>query len=340
MINITLRQLRYFDALARHGHFGRAAEACAISQPALSMQIKEMEGALGGVLLERNARQVALTKFGEELAERVRDILRSVDELGDFARASRDLLMGRLRIGMIPTIAPYLLPTVIGNLKRMHPELDIHIREALTAKLIEELAEGRLDAAIVALPVSEPSLVEVALFAEKFLLVRPGQEEGRPVPSRETLREMRLLLLEEGHCFRDQALSFCNMRSSLPREVLDASSLSTLVQMVSAGMGVTLIPEMAVAVETRSASVSVARFKDPQPARTIGMIWRKTNPLARQLLQISEVVCHSADALRKQHDRGSSSRNPRPKRRSGGGYSLKRRASTEAEAISERANRE
>jgi LysR family hydrogen peroxide-inducible transcriptional activator len=199
----------------------------------------------------------------------------------------------------------------------MHPELDIHIREALTATLIEELAEGRLDAAIVALPVSEPSLTEVALFAEKFLLVRPGEAEGTPVPSKETLREMRLLLLEEGHCFRDQALSFCNMRSSRPREVLDASSLSTLVQMVGAGMGVTLIPEMAVAVETRSASVSVVRFKDPQPARTIGMIWRKTSPLARQLLQISEVVCHSAEALRKQHDR-SSSRNARPKRRAGG----------------------
>src|SRR6266403_96340 len=316
MINITLRQLRYFDALVRHGHFGRAAEACSISQPALSMQIKEMEEALGGVLLERNARQVALTKFGEGLAERVRDILRSVDELGDFARASRDLLMGRLRVGMIPTVAPYLLPTVIGNLTRMHPELDIHVRETVTPKLIRELAEGRLDTAIVALPVSEPSLTEVALFSENFLLVRPGEDKGTPAPSSESLREMRLLLLEEGHCFRDQALSFCNMQSS-PREVLDASSLSTLVQMVSAGIGVTLIPEMAVAVETRSASVSVVRFKNPQPSRTIGMIWRKTSPLARQLLQISEVVCHSAEALRKQHDR-SSSRNARPQRRAGG----------------------
>src|SRR5712675_547454 len=311
MINITLRQLRYFDALVRHGHFGRAAEACSISQPALAMQIKEMEEALGGVLLERNARQVALTKFGEGLAERVRDILRSVDELGDFARASRDLLMGRLRIGMIPTIAPYLLPTVIGNLTRMHPELDIHVRETVTPKLIRELAEGRLDTAIVALPVSEPSLVEVALFSEHFLLVRPGEDEGTPVPGRKKLRAMRLLLLEEGHCFRDQALSFCNMQSSPPREVLDASSLSTLVQMVSAGIGVTLSPEMAVAVETRSASVSVARFKNPQPSRTIGMIWRKTSPLARQLLQFSEVICLAADALRKQHNPGSASGNPR-----------------------------
>ena len=275
------------------------------------MQIKELEQALGGVLLERSPRQVALTKFGEEAAQRVRDILRSVDELGDLGRASRGRLAGRLRIGMIPTIAPYLLPTVIANLTRMHPELDIHVRETVTPKLIQELAEGRLDTAIVALPVSEPSLVEVALFSEHFLLVRPGEDEGTPVPSSKTLRAMRLLLLEEGHCFRDQALSFCNMQSSSPREVLDASSLSTLVQMVSAGIGVTLIPEMAVAVETRSASVTVTRFKNPQPSRTIGMVWRKTTPLARQLLQFSEVVRLSADALRKQHNPGSASRNPR-----------------------------
>src|SRR5580698_1455718 len=308
MTQVTLRQLRYFDALARHVHFGRAAEACAISQPALSMQIKELEEALGGVLLERSARQVALTKLGEEAVQRVRGILRSVDELGDFARASRDRLVGRLRIGMIPTIAPYLLPKVIGNLNRMHPELELHVRETLTAKLIHELAEGRLDTAIVALPVSEPSLVEVALFSEYFLLVRPGEDEGAPVPSSKALRAMRLLLLEEGHCFRDQALSFCKMQSSPPREVLDATSLSTLVQMVGAGIGVTLIPEMAVAVETRSASVSVARFKNPQPSRTIGMIWRKTSPLARQLLQISDVICLSADTLRKQRTSGSASR--------------------------------
>src|ERR1700751_4750869 len=301
MLNVTIRQLRYFDALARHGHFGRAAQACAISQPALSMQIKELEDALGGVLLERNARQVALTRFGEELVERVRDILRSGDELGDFARAARDQLAGRLRIGIIPTIAPYLLPKVTENLVRMPPEIGIHVRETLTPKLIQEVAEGRLDTAIVALPVSEPSLTEVALFTENFLLVRPGVDEKTPVPSHERLREMRLLLLEEGHCFRDQALAFCNMQSSPPREVLDASSLSTLVQMVGAGIGVTLIPEMAVEVETRSAPVSVARFRNPQPSRTIGMVWRRSSPLAKQLQQISEVVCLSAGKARKRH---------------------------------------
>src|SRR5713226_8477264 len=311
MSQMNLRQLRYFDALARHSHFGRAAAACTISQPALSMQIKELEETLGAVLIERGARQVRLTKFGEDAALRVRDILRSVDELGDFARASRGWLAGQLHIGMIPTIAPYLLPTVIGNLTRMHPELDIHVREALTSRLIQELVEGRLDTAIVALPVSEPSLAEVALFAENFLLVRPRKDEGTPVPSSEMLRAMRLLLLEEGHCFRDQALSFCKTQSLQPREMLDANSLSTLVQMVSAGIGVTLIPEMAVPVETRSASVSVARFKNPQPSRTIGMVWRKTSPLARQLLQISEVVCLSAGKVRGRHSTGPLSRNQR-----------------------------
>src|SRR5215467_2468487 len=311
MVEVTFRQLRYFDAVAGHGHFGRGAAACGISQPALSMQIKELEEALGAVLIERGARQVRLTKFGEEAALRVRDILRSVDELGDFARASRGWLAGQLHIGMIPTIAPYLLPTVIGDLTRMHPDLDIHVREALTSRLIQELVEGRLDTAIVALPVSEPSLTETALFSENFLLVRPGEDEGTPVPSSEKLREMRLLLLEEGHCFRDQALSFCNLQSLPPREILDASSLSTLVQMVGAGMGVTLIPEMAIPVETRSAPVSITRFRNPQPSRTIGMVWRKTSPLSAQLQQISEVVYLSAGKPRERHKSKTASRSSR-----------------------------
>lgn len=300
MTNLTLKQLRYFEALARHGHFGRAADACAISQPALSVQIKELEETLGTELFERGARQIRLTSFGEGFGERVRDILRSVDELGDLARASRQQLVGRLRMGVIPTVAPYLLPTIISNLARLHDGLDIHVRETQTQKLLHELTEGRLDTAIVALPVSEPSLTEVALFEENFVLVRPSQDAGKPVPDRDMLGEMRLLLLEEGHCFREQALSFCNLHSTRPRELLDGSSLSTLVQMVGAGIGVTLIPEMAVAVETMSAPVSVARFEAPQPSRTIGMIWRKASPLSEQYLRISEVVRQSAMALREQ----------------------------------------
>jgi LysR family hydrogen peroxide-inducible transcriptional activator len=296
MINITLKQLRYFEALARHGHFGRAAEDCAISQPALSMQIKELEEVLGAALFERSARQVSLTGFGEEAVKRARKILRSADELGDLARASKGKLEGRLRIGVIPTIAPYLLPQVISRLTALYPGLDIHIRETVTPKLVQELNDGRLDTAILALPVSEPGLTEAPLFEEHFVLVRPGTEANSPVPSADSLREMRLLLLEEGHCFRDQALSFCNIQSGKPREVLDASSLSTLVQMVNAGMGVTFIPEMAVPVETRSADVAVARFDPPEPARTIGMIWRNTSPLSAQLAEIADVVRATAQS--------------------------------------------
>jgi len=310
MINITLKQMRYFEALAQNGHFGRAADACAISQPALSMQIKELEETLGAALFERSARNIRLTALGEDFAVRVRGILRSVDELEDLARASTNLMAGRLRMGVIPTIAPYLLPTIVGNLTRQHLALDIHVRETLTPKLLRELAEGRLDAAIVALPVSEPSLTEVALFSEEFVLVRPRVDADKPVPDGESLREMRLLLLEEGHCFRDQALSFCNMPSVHPRELLDGSSLSTLVQMVGAGLGVTLIPAMAVDVETRSADVAIARFAKPRPTRTIGMIWRKTSPLANQMVQVSEIVRQSAEALRIKHAEASATQVP------------------------------
>lgn len=290
MRNLTLKQLRYFEALAQQGHFGRAAELCAISQPALSMQIKELENSLGAPLFERGPRQVRLTDFGESFAERVRDILRSVDELGDLARASVGQLAGQMRIGVIPTIGPYLLPNIISELKRAYPSLDLHVRETVTSRLIAELAEGRIDMAILALPVSEPSLEEVPLFDEEFVLIRPAADADKPVPDREMLREMRVLLLEEGHCFRDQALSFCNLQGRHPRELLEGSSLSTLVQLVSAGIGVTLIPEMAVPVETRSAAVSVSHFAGPKPRRKVGMVWRRTSPLASQLQKLASIV--------------------------------------------------
>ncbi len=290
MTNITFKQLRYFEALARHTHFGRAAEASAISQPALSSQIKDLEATLGTQLFERDPRQVRLTSFGIRFRDRVRDILRSVDELGDLARVSKGALSGRLRIGVIPTIAPYLLPTLVRSLTATYPDLDLDIRETITPRLIDEIADGHLDAAIVALPVSEPSLTEVTLFTEDFVLVRPEADGDRPMPAPDQLQHMRLLLLEEGHCFRDQALSFCNIPTARTRHGLDGSSLSTLVQMVGAGLGVTLIPDMAVPVETRSAPVAIGRFAEAQPNRTVGMIWRKTTPLADHLHEMSQVV--------------------------------------------------
>lgn len=290
MIGLTLKQLRYFEALARHRHFGRAAEACFISQPALSLQIKELESMFGAPLVERGARQVQLTSVGEAFLVKARQILLGVEELENLVRASRGPLAGRLRLGVIPTVAPYLLPQIIASLADRFPDLELELRESVTRSLIDDLQEARLDMAIVALPISEPTLQEFALFEEEFVLVRHKSESANPVPGPQMLQTMRLLLLEEGHCFRDQALSFCQMDEAQPRQLMEGSSLSTLVQMVGAGMGLTLIPEMALPLETRSADVAVARFAPPAPTRTIGMVWRATNPLSEQLMQIGAII--------------------------------------------------
>jgi LysR family hydrogen peroxide-inducible transcriptional activator len=287
MTQLTMKHLRYFEALARHRQFGRAAEALAISQPALSLQIKELEDILGAPLVERGPRQIRLTALGEEFTLRARDVLRSVDELASLARASTGPLAGRLRLGIIPTIAPYFLPQLIHRLARHFPDLDLRPREAVTQRLVRDLAEGRLDLAVVALPVSEPSLVEHPLFDEEFLLVRPQAQSEHPVPNLSDLAAMPLLLLEEGHCFRDQAIAACKLPRTPAGEIMEGSSLSTLVQMVGAGIGVTLIPEMAAAVEARSAPVAVQRLPKPSPGRTIGLVWRRTNPLADRLADLA-----------------------------------------------------
>lgn len=290
MMNFTLKHLIYFEALARHTHFGRAAEACAISQPALSLQIKELESLLGAPLVERTARQIRLTTLGHEFLARAQKILAEVDELSELSRSTEGPLKGTLRMGVIPTVAPYLLPAVVKELGQLFPALELHPRESVTKSLVEDLLQSRLDFVIAALPISEPTLREFALFDEDFVLVRSDQDESKPVPNPEQLQEMKLLLLEEGHCFRDQALSFCDIRPSDPSLLMEGSSLSTLVQMVSAGLGVTLIPEMALLLETHSASVSISRFTQNTPKRTIGMVWRKTNPLNKQLMDIGAIV--------------------------------------------------
>lgn len=290
MINFTIKQLRYFDALARIGHFGHAAEACSISQPALSVQIKELEAMLGAPLVERTARQIRLTTLGKEFLTRARKVLTDVEEMAELARSSDGPLKGTLRMGVIPTVAPYLLPAIIQELSERFPDLELHPRESVTRSLIEDLLQSRLDFVVAALPVSEPALQEFALFDEDFVLVRPQKDAGKPVPSPTKLQEMKLLLLEEGHCFRDQALTFCDIRGADPSLLMEGSSLSTLVQMVSAGLGLTLIPEMALPLETHSTSVSISRFTKDTPTRTIGMIWRKTNPLSQQLMDLGAIV--------------------------------------------------
>ncbi|MEM9583081.1 MAG: hydrogen peroxide-inducible genes activator [Pseudomonadota bacterium] len=290
MIGLTMKHLRYLVAVADCGHFGNAAAKCFISQPALSQQIKELEALIGEKLIERSARRVALTPLGEQAVERARDILNSVQDFGDFIKASRETFAGDLRFGIIPTIAPYVLPQIVKTLGTAYPGLVMRPREAITPQLIDGLAQSQLDIALVALPLNEPSLEELKLFDEEFVLVRRIEAANEPVPHPKDLIKMKLLLLEEGHCFREQAISFCNLNERKLHEFMEASSLSTLVQMVEAGIGITVIPEMALPLETRSGKISVSRFKDPAPKRSVGLAWRESNPLAGTFTEISAIL--------------------------------------------------
>lgn len=290
MKNITMKHLRYFDALVQKRHFGNAASACGITQPALSTQIKELEALSGAPLVERSTRQVHLTALGLEFARRTRHILTAVDELDDLVRANKAPFFAELNIGFIPTIAPYVLPEIVSVLMERFPHAKMRPREAKTATLVDDLLTGSLDLAMVALPVSEPSLQEFTLFEEEFLLVRPPGSEHLPAPTADELSRSQVLLLREGHCFRDQALSYCQANSATPSDVVEGSSLSTLVGMVSVGMGVTFIPEMAAPLESKLKSVSVCRFSDPVPTRTVGLIWRKSNPLVEEFMQFANLI--------------------------------------------------
>jgi LysR family hydrogen peroxide-inducible transcriptional activator len=276
----TLRQFRYLDALARLRHFGLAAEQCAVTQPALSTQIQDLEKELGIELVERRYKNVRLTPAGEEIARRAQRILAEVRDLTEFARQHGKPLTGPLRLGVIPTIAPYLLPPVLPVLRRDYPELELHIRETQTAVLLGELVGGALDVVLLALPVANADIETSPLFEDRFILAMPpghripGMVEATP----ELMQGDRLLLLEEGHCLRTQALSFCGLRQVDNVDTFGASSLSTIVQMVANGMGLTLLPEISIGVEARHGDVRLMRFADPQPSRTIGLAWRRASP--------------------------------------------------------------
>jgi LysR family hydrogen peroxide-inducible transcriptional activator len=273
---ITLRQLRYLVSLARHRHFGRAADDCAVTQPALSMQIREFERELGVDLIERRPGDIALTEAGLEIAARAENILASVRDLTDFAR-HRDVLTGSLKLGVIPTLAPYLLPRALPLLQARYPQLALEIRESQTATLVEELQGGRLDAVMLALPAEGGEFEIMPLFDDPFLLAVPATDTLREPLNVGDVDQSRLILLEEGHCLRDQALAFCGTRRDLPAR-LGATSLATVMQMVASGYGITLVPQIAAAVELRGERVRALRFAAPAPGRTIGLAWRKTSP--------------------------------------------------------------
>ncbi|MFZ9715546.1 MAG: hydrogen peroxide-inducible genes activator [Pelagibacteraceae bacterium] len=285
-MNISAKQLKYFLAVAKHKNFQKAADECAISQPALSMKIKELEKDLGQ-LIERGSKKFYLTQTGQALIDKAETIIQSFDDLKHLANKGNKI--NKLSIGAIPTVAPYLLPRIIKTISKKYNDIVIEPKETVTEKLISYLISGRVDLAILALPSHEPLLNEVPLFEEEFLLIRHTNDANKPVPNNKELTNMKLLLLEEGHCLRSQTLSFCKI-NSVPKNIMEGTTLTTLVQMVSSGIGVTLIPEIAVPFETRSTKVSVSRFNQQKPKRTIGLVWRKSNPLTQQFNEIGSLL--------------------------------------------------
>ncbi|MFF4082236.1 hydrogen peroxide-inducible genes activator [Streptomyces sp. NPDC001777] len=275
----SLSQLRAFAAVAEHLHFRDAAAAIGMSQPALSGAVSALEEALGVQLIERTTRKVLLSPAGERLAVRARAVLEAVGELMEEAEAVRAPFTGVLRLGVIPTVAPYLLPTVLRLVHERYPELDLQVHEEQTSSLLEGLAAGRLDLLLLAVPLGVPGVAELPLFDEDFVLVmeRDHWLGGRVDIPREALRELPLLLLDEGHCLRDQALDICREagRTEGAPVTTTAAGLSTLVQLVAGGLGVTLLPRTAVPVETgRNDALATGYFAEPAPSRRVALAMR------------------------------------------------------------------
>ena len=289
---ITLKQLKYLGALDQYRHFGKAAEACAISQPALSMQIRDLERDLGVTLVERRPGDVTLTEIGIEVARRGDHLLSGARDLEDFARHRGRLLTGNLLLGIIPTLAPYVLPKILPALQKRCPDLTVELRETQTKQLLEELVRGSLDVILLALPVEESELETIGLFEDQFLLAVPA-DDPRSQDTRVNAKELdpaRLILLEEGHCLRDQALAYCSSDRRGGALGLGATSLATVMQMVANGYGITLVPKVAADVEVRDGRVKLLDFAQPQPGRTVGLAWRRTSPRRDDFVALGEVV--------------------------------------------------
>ena len=286
---VTLRQLRYLASLARTRHFGKAAEECAVSQPALSMQVRELERELGTELVERRPGEIALTDTGLDVVQRAEHILAATRDLVDFAR-HRDVLTGPLQLGIIPTLAPYVLPRVLPRLQKRHPRLRLKVRETQTKLLLDELAAGELDCVMLALPAEGADVETLALFNDSFLLAVPASDKLRGRVSVDDVDQRRLILLEEGHCLRDQALAFCGAPRRDQPASLGATSLATVMQLVANGYGVTLVPQVAAETEVRDDRVKLLRFNEPRPGRTIGLAWRRTSPRKRDFAALGGIV--------------------------------------------------
>ncbi|MCL6712004.1 DNA-binding transcriptional regulator OxyR [Pseudoxanthomonas sp. z9] len=297
---MNLRDLKYLVALADHKHFGHAAAACFVSQPTLSTQIKKLEDELGVPLVERAPRKVMLTPAGRDAADRARRIVAEVEQMKEAARRSQDPEAGTVRLGIFPTLGPYLLPHVVPRIRTRFPQLELLLIEEKSDVLLSRLREGKLDAGILALPLQDDQLHTEFLFEEPFLLAVP---EAHPLAARDSLslRELsdqQLLLLEDGHCLREQALDVCRISGANEKSEFRATSLETLRQMVAANVGITLLPTLAVKPPVaRSDSIHLLGFTDSHPSRRIAMVWRRSSAMAAFLQELARVFRELPESL-------------------------------------------
>lgn len=292
-MNPTIKQFKYLCAVADYGHFSRAAEACHVTQSTLSAAIAELESQLGVKIFERSKKSVLITPLGEKLLQQARKILGEVEDLITLAQAHQEALSGELRLGVIPTIGPFLLPSILADLRQRYDKLKLFLKEELSAQLVQQLQQGQLDLIILALPYPLPDMETVSLFEDEFLLcLPPGHSlEKLKQVKQQQLRGESLLLLEEGHCLRDHALEACKLDIADTDLVYQGTSLHTLVQMVANGLGITLLPAIAVAADVLGdTQLQIRHFSNENVSREIGMAWRKSDPRRDDYLLLAEFI--------------------------------------------------
>ena len=291
-MTITLKQMRYAVALAETGHFGRAAERCRVTQPALSQQIQQVEDFCGATLFDRLGKSVRTTPLGSEFVERARKVLDGADDLVAFAQGHAGQPSGPIRFGLIPTVAPYLLPDIFPALQAQLPELVFRASESRTETLLRGLAEGELDLALIATdpPANGPRLTVAPLFPDQFVLAASQEEAPRGPVNLASLRPDRILLLDEGHCFRDQAIAACSLETDPSARTFAATSLSTIVEFVANGQGMTLLPEIAVRKEATDPRIAIRELAPPGAGRMLTLVWREATPFASMFERIAAII--------------------------------------------------
>jgi len=288
---MNLRALKYFVKLAELKHFSKAANACFVSQPTLSTQVRKLEEELGVSLVERAPRHIMLTPIGEDIAHRAKHVLRDIEHMKDAARRSKDPETGTIKLGIFPTLAPYLLPHVIPNIRKQYPDLRLQLAEEKTEDILNMLDQGRLDAGLLALPIEEHGMELEILFEEPFVAAMPASHPltEKQTISIEDLEGEELLLLEEGHCLRQQALAVCALAGAHERVDFHATSMETLRQMVATNAGVTLMPVLSVKPPVASTeNIALRPFVSPAPSRTIALVWRSSSPLGGFLRKLAK----------------------------------------------------